>query len=147
MGRRRRSTRRATGAYGKETAMIVGIGTDVIDIARVARMFSAHGDRMLRRMFTSEEIRYTENRADRSAALAVRLAAKEATYKALTGNDLARAISWRDIEVCNNGDGAPSLALHGRAAVRAEELGVTRIHVTLSHSEAAAVAFVVAERD
>lgn len=127
--------------------MIVGIGTDVIDIARVVRMFGAHGERMLRRMFTAEEIRYTETRADRPAALAVRLAAKEAVYKALTGNDLARAISWRDIEVCNNGDGAPKLNLHGRAQARAQELGVTRIHVSLSHSDASAVAFVVAERD
>jgi holo-[acyl-carrier protein] synthase len=127
--------------------MIVGIGTDVIDIARVKRMFATHGDRMLQRLFTAEEIRYTENRADRPAALAVRLAAKEATYKALTGNDLARAISWRDIEVCNNGDGAPTLTLHGRAAARVTELGVTRILVTLSHSDASAVAFVVAERE
>ena len=127
--------------------MIVGIGTDVIDIPRVARMFGAHGDRMLRRMFTAAEIQYTENRADRPAALAVRLAAKEAVYKALTGNDLARSISWRDIEVSNNGDGAPSLTLHGRAERRAMELGVSRIHVTLSHSDSSAVAFVVAERD
>ena len=127
--------------------MILGIGTDVVDIARVERMFSTHGDRMLRRMFTAEEIRYTANRADRPSALAVRLAAKEAVYKALTGNDLARSISWRDIEVNNNGDGAPSLTLHGRAERRAAELGVTRIHVTLSHSDTSAVAFVVAERD
>ena len=127
--------------------MIVGVGTDVIDIARVERMFAAHGDRMLQRMFMPEEIRYTEKRADRTAALAVRLAAKEAVYKALTGNDLARSISWRDIEVCNNGDGAPSLTLHGRAQARAVELGVTRIHVSLSHSAASAVAFVVAERE
>lgn len=127
--------------------MIVGIGTDVIDISRIARMFAVHGDRMLRRLFTDEEIRYTEDRADRPAALAVRLAAKEAAYKALTGNDLARAISWRDIEVCNDGDGAPRLTLHGRAAARATELAVARIHVTLSHSDSSAVAFVVAERD
>ena len=127
--------------------MIVGIGVDVVDIARVERMLEAHGDRLVNRMLTPDEAAYTATRADRSAAIAVRLAAKEAAYKALTGTELARAIGWKDTEVFKNWDGAPSLRFRGRAETRAKELGVTRVLVSLTHSETSAVAFVVLERE
>jgi len=127
--------------------MIVGIGVDIVDISRVERMIAQHGDRVVNRMLTPDEAQYTSTRADRCAAIAARLAAKEAAYKALTGTELARAIGWKDTEVFKNWDGAPSLRFHGRADTRARELGVTRALVSLTHSETAAVAMVVLERE
>lgn len=125
--------------------MIVGIGVDVVEIARVERMLADHGERIIARMFTEHETHETADRADRPAALAARIAAKEATYKALTGNALARAIGWREMEVRKNADGAPSLHLIGRALARAQELSVDRILVSLTHSERTAIAMVVLE--
>lgn len=126
--------------------MIVGIGVDAVDIDRVERMLDTYRDRMLERLFTEHEIAFLSAKAKPAQHLAVRLAAKEAAYKALSGNDLARGISWRDIEVFSRGDGSPELRLHGRAASRYEELAATSVHVSLTHSEATAVAVVIVER-
>jgi holo-[acyl-carrier protein] synthase len=126
--------------------MIVGVGIDAIDIPRVERMFEARRDRMLARLFTPDELVYLSSKSFPAQHLAVRLAAKEAAYKALAGNDLARAIGWRDIEVFSRGDGSPELRLHGKAQARYAELGATAVHVSLSHSQATAVAVVIVER-
>lgn len=126
--------------------MIVGIGIDVIDLARVTRLFDSKGERVLRRLFTAREAEFVARRADPVRHLAARLAAKEATFKALAGNELARGIGWRDIEVVRE-DSHPALVLHGRAARRAEELGMSRSWLTLTHSALTAAAFVVLERD
>ena len=125
--------------------MIAGIGIDAIEIARIERMFRAQGQRMLDRLFTPDELKYVEDRSAPAQHLAVRLAAKEAAYKALSGNELARGIGWRDVEVLTRSDGAPELRLHGRAAARFEELGGTRAHVSLTHSLETAVAVVIIE--
>ena len=77
---------------------------------------------MLERLFTADESTIS-TKAFPAQHLAVRLAAKEAAYKALSGNDLARGIGWREIEVFSRADGAPELRLHGRAAQRFAELG------------------------
>ena len=76
-----------------------------MDIERIERMFAKNGDRMRARLFTADELTYLATKASPAQHMAVRLAAKEAAYKALTGNDLARAISWRDIEVFTRADG------------------------------------------
>lgn len=124
--------------------MIAGVGIDLVDIARVQRLLDAKGERALRRLFTSDEVDYALTRALPAQHLAARLAAKEAAFKALTGNALARAIGWREIEVVR-GDHGPTLSLHGRAAERAAQLGVTGIWVSLTHSETTAGAVVVLE--
>lgn len=126
--------------------MIVGVGIDAVDIVRIERMFEKNGDRMRERLFTEEELKYLSTKIAPAQHMAVRLAAKEAAYKALTGNELARAISWRDIEVFTRPDGSPELRLHGRAAERFVEVGGTRIHVSLTHSAATAAAVVIVER-
>lgn len=126
--------------------MIVGIGVDAIDIERVERMVADKGKRMLSRLFTDGEIAYVETKALRAQHLAVRLAAKEAAYKALAGNELARGIGWRDVEVVSRPDGSPALKLHGRAQQRLAELGGGALHVSLTHSQATAVAVVIVER-
>jgi holo-[acyl-carrier protein] synthase len=125
--------------------MIVGLGIDAIDIARIERMLAGKKDRMLRRLFSEGELRYVESKLAPAQHVAVRLAAKEAAYKALAGNELARGIGWRDVEVLSRDDGSPELRMHGRAAERFTELGATRAHVSLTHSEATAVAVVVLE--
>jgi holo-[acyl-carrier protein] synthase len=126
--------------------MIVGIGIDAVEIERVDRMFADKGDRMLKRLFTGDELSYVTGKRAPAQHLAVRLAAKEAAYKALAGNELARGIGWRDVEVVSGADGSPTLRLHGRAQQRFQELGASRILVSLTHSLATAVAVVVVER-
>lgn len=126
--------------------MIVGIGVDAVDIDRVERMFADKGDRMLERLFTPGELTYIASKARGAQHMAVRLAAKEAVYKALAGNELARGIGWRDVEVVSRADGSPALALHGRAQQRLTELGGGIMHISLTHSDATAVAVVIVER-
>lgn len=125
--------------------MIVGLGVDLIDIARVRRLIESRGERAMARLFTEGERAYATYRIDPARHLAARIAAKEAAFKALSGNDLARGIGWRELEVFARDDGGPLLRLHGRAERRAAELGVTRILVTISHSDTAAAAVVVLE--
>lgn len=126
--------------------MIVGVGIDAVDIDRIQRMLADKGDRLLQRLFTPDELSFLSSKVAPAQHLAVRIAAKEAAYKALAGNDLARGIGWREIEVFSRGDGAPQLRLHGRAADRYAELSATSVHVSLTHSAATAVAIVIVER-
>ena len=125
--------------------MIVGLGIDLVEIGRVSRLVEAKGDRALRRLFTEREITYCARRGWPASSFAARVAAKEAAYKALAGNGLARAIGWREMEVANGADGRPVLVLHGRAAQRAAELDVGRVWLTLTHTSTAAAACVILE--
>lgn len=124
--------------------MIVGVGIDLVDIARVQRLLDTKGERALRRLFTGVEVAYALARPLPAQHLAARLAAKEAAFKAFAGNSLARGIGWRDVEVIRE-DGRPSLAFHGRAAARAAELAISKVWVTLTHSASTAAAVVVLE--
>ena len=124
--------------------MIAGIGIDLVDIARVDKLLDAKGDRALRRLFTADELEYALGRVRPAQHLAARLAAKEAAFKALAGNTLARGIGWREIEVVR-GDHYPTLKFHGRAAERSAELGVTSVWISLTHSATTAGAVVVLE--
>ena len=124
--------------------MIVGVGIDLVDIARVDRLLDAKGERALRRLFTADEVDYALSRPLPAQHLAARLAAKEAAFKALSGNDLARGIGWKEIEVVR-GDARPTLTFHGRAAERAAELAITTVWVTLTHTVTTAGAVVVLE--
>jgi holo-[acyl-carrier protein] synthase len=127
--------------------MIVGMGLDLVEIDRVAHMIESLGDRMYTRLFSESEAGYIRNKPLPAQHAAVRLAAKEAAFKALAGNDLARQITWRDVEVVSDSHGIPSIKLHGTAHRRARELGVTRIHVSLTHSRDTAAAVVILSRD
>jgi holo-[acyl-carrier protein] synthase len=126
--------------------MIVGIGVDVVDIARMRRLLDRKGERALARMFTDGERAYAATHPEPARQYAARAAAKEAAFKALAGNDLARAIGWRELEVVSRTHQAPILLLHGRAYDRASELGVVRVHLSLTHTDTTAAAFVVVER-
>lgn len=126
--------------------MIVGLGIDAIDIDRIKRMYDEKGQRMLDRLFLPNELAYLATKPEPAQHLAVRLAAKEAAYKALSGTDHARGIGWRDVEVVTLDDGSPVLRFHGRAAERLAELGAAGVAVSLTHSASTAVAVVVIER-
>jgi holo-[acyl-carrier protein] synthase len=130
-----------------EAHVIVGVGIDLVDIARMQRLLDAKGDRALTRLFTQHEVRYAMGRAEPARHLAARVAAKEAAFKALSGSAGARAIGWRDMEVVVGTDGRPALCLHGRAECRASELAVAHAWLTITHSVATAAAVVVLERE
>jgi len=126
---------------------VIGIGMDMVEISRVERLLEWKGDRALKRLFTFREVDYVGGRANSVQSYAARLAAKEAAFKALAGSEIARAIGWRDLEVVMRSDGSPTLALHGHARRRATELGITKIHLTLTHTATTAGAMVILERD
>lgn len=127
--------------------MIVGIGFDLVAIARVEGMLERKEQRALDRLFTPHEQEYALSRARPAMHLAARLAAKEAVFKALTGSDDAKLIGWKEAEVRRGSEGPPELHFTGRAEARARELGVTRVHLTLSHTDETAGAVVILERD
>ena len=115
-------------------------GVDIIEIARVKRVYELYGERFLRRIYTSREIAYCRGRAPQ---LASRFAAKEATMKALgTG---VRGVRWRDVEIVRERGQAPRIDLHGTAKVRAERIGMSQIAISLSHSKDFAVASVIGD--
>jgi holo-[acyl-carrier protein] synthase len=120
---------------------ILGLGFDATDIPRIAEMLSRYGDRFLRRVFTDGEIAYCTRRRDPSPHLAGRFAAKEAAMKAL-GTGHSRGVLWKDIEVVRAG-GPPQLRLHGGAARRAERMNVRSSLMTITHSDALAMAQVL----
>jgi holo-[acyl-carrier protein] synthase len=126
--------------------MITGVGIDLVDHERVRTMMERVGaDRVLARLLTQSEREYCTRMRDPHPHVAVRLAAKEAGFKALAGDVEARGIAWQEIEVVHDEQRRPVLRLHGRAWQRAVALGVTSIHVSLTHSKHTAAAIVILE--
>src|SRR2546422_6442201 len=116
------------------------VGVDIIEIKRIEKALVRHGGRFLGRVYTKLEVAFCRGR---TSELAARFAAKEAVMKALgTG---ARGLAWREIEVLPNHRGKPLVYLHGRAAERAERIGLDELDISLSHSREYAVAFVVGQ--
>jgi holo-[acyl-carrier protein] synthase len=124
---------------------VLGVGIDLVDLARVARLLEHKGELAMSRFFTEEERVYLGTRPDPTGHAAARIAAKEAVYKALQSLPGARAIGWRDIEVTRDGDGRPAIRLHGVAAQLAQQRGGLRIQVSLTHSGASAGAVAVVQ--
>ena len=118
----------------------LGVGVDLVEVPRVGAIIKDKGSRVFERLLTTAEREYCESRPDPATHVAVRLAAKEAVYKALQGTHAARGIGWREIEVLRLPDGRPDVALSGTAADRAAELGVRRVLLSLSHTHLAAIA-------
>jgi holo-[acyl-carrier protein] synthase len=125
--------------------MVIGLGTDLIEIPRIRASIERFGDRFLRRIFTAGEIAYCEARNRSSASsYAARFAAKEAGAKAL-GTGISRGVSWQEIEVRRLPGRAPTLHLSGRAAEHAARLGVRNIALSLTHERSMALAVVIME--
>jgi holo-[acyl-carrier protein] synthase len=124
--------------------MIVGMGIDLAEVARVEAAIARHGRTFLERVFTPLEIGYCERHHNRVERYAARFAAKEATMKAL-GTGWRRGVRWVDIEVANLPGGRPTLQLHGRTKQLAEEQGVRHIALSLTHTSGLAFAQVIFE--
>jgi holo-[acyl-carrier protein] synthase len=124
--------------------MVLGLGSDVIEIARIAASMERFGDRFLRRVFTAEEIAYCQRKKNAAESFAARFAAKEAGAKAL-GTGISHGIAWPEIEVRRQPSGRPTLHWSGRAQEMADRLGVKRSSISLTHSREIAMAFVVLE--
>jgi holo-[acyl-carrier protein] synthase len=124
--------------------MIVGTGIDLTEVPRIAQSIQRFGDRFLHRVFTEGEIRYCESKANRVERFAARFAAKEAGMKAI-GTGWSHGVRWRDIEVCRQPGGRPTIAFHGKAAEFAAKLGVAHVALSLSHTPEMAIAQVILE--
>jgi holo-[acyl-carrier protein] synthase len=125
--------------------MIIGIGIDLIEVPRIRGIYQRHAERFVNRILTPAERVYVLRHADPSERLAGRWASKEAALKAL-GTGLADGIRWQDVEILPNEKGKPILTLHRKAAARAEQLGATTFHVTITHGEGIAFAQVILEK-
>ena len=121
----------------------IGVGIDLVDIDRVEALLARHGERALRRLLTEQEQAYCRDMARPAQHVAARLAAKEASYKALQLAADARGVGWLDSEVVVGAEGRPTLRLHGRAETAAARLQASDALISLTHSRHAAAAVVV----
>lgn len=126
-----------------DVVSVLGVGIDLVDLASVARLLESKGERALKRLFTETEREYLLKGPNPTGHAAARIAAKEAVYKAMQSLPGARAIGWREIEVSRDGDGRPTILLHGLAARLAAEQGGVHIQVSLTHSSLSAGAVAV----
>src|SRR6266404_1225587 len=124
---------------------IVGIGTDIVECVRIARMIEHHGELFLTRVYTDREIRYCRARKRATEHFAERWAAKEAILKAL-GTGWRRGVSWTDMEVRPDASGVPQVVLRGAIRELAEKLGVGTVLLSVSHCRAYATAYATAVR-
>jgi holo-[acyl-carrier protein] synthase len=128
--------------------VIIGIGSDLIDIRRIERSLERYGERFIARLFTDVERARSERRRARAASYAKRFAAKEACAKAL-GTGMSRGVFWRDMGVVNLPGGKPTMQLTNGAAKRLLEMlpqgHTSAIHLTITDDFPLAQAFVVIE--
>lgn len=124
--------------------MVLGLGTDLIEIDRIEQSIRRFGDAFLQRIFTPGEIAYCDRKKNAAESFAARFAAKEAGAKAL-GTGISRGVGWREFEVRRAPGERPELYISGRAQEIARTLGVRRLSLSLSHSRSISIAVVVAE--
>ena len=122
--------------------MILGVGVDLTPVSRMTLAMERHPERLETRLFTTQERAYCRARVNSAQHFAARFAAKEAVLKALR---VPPGLTWHELEVVCDEGGAPRLELHGEAARAAERAGVLRLHLSLTHADDQAIAFVVAE--
>jgi holo-[acyl-carrier protein] synthase len=134
----------STDAGSTDAGVVRGIGVDAVDVERFRRVLERR-PALAHRVFTDAERSYAASGQNPATRLAARFAAKEAVLKAL-GVGIGAA-AWRDVEVVRGDDGAPHVALAGHAADLAAGRGISRWHLSLSHTELVAVASVLAEGD
>jgi holo-[acyl-carrier protein] synthase len=125
--------------------MIVGIGTDIVEVVRMESMLNDHGDAFTHKIFTENEIKESLKRKDSAQYFAGRWAAKEALSKAL-GCGFGKKCAWKDVTILNEENGKPELTLSGNALRTSQELEVVSIHLSISHEKHYACASVVIEK-
>ena len=124
--------------------MIVGLGVDITEVARIQSAIETSGERFLRRIYTPAERAYCEQFKNKYERFAGRFAAKEAAMKAL-GTGWRRGVRWVDFEVVREAGGRPTISLHGEAAKIAQQAGVQRVSLSITHTAAQALAQVIFE--
>jgi holo-[acyl-carrier protein] synthase len=123
--------------------VIVAVGIDAVEIERIEQLLARDGSRFVQRVFTAAEAAYCESVARPAQSFAARFAAKEAVLKCLrTG--WSAGTGFREVEVVRAADGSVSVQLHGEAAAHAARLGIRSIALSLTHTQATAMAFAVA---
>lgn len=125
--------------------MIAGIGVDIVDVSRVAKLVERYGDRFVRRVFTEAEAAYAAGSGNPAERLSGRFAVKEAVMKAL-GTGKSQGILWRDVETVRGPFGKPVVHLHGQAVRWMKQRGAEAVHVSITHDGGKAVAFVIMEK-
>lgn len=124
--------------------MIVGMGTDIVEIARIEATLERLGDAFARRILTQQERTEFDASGRRTTFLAKRFCIKEAAAKAL-GTGIGRGVSWQHMWVEHNEHGAPRLCFNGGALARLQALGGSRVHLSVSDEQAYATATVILE--
>lgn len=124
--------------------MILGIGTDIIEVARIRSSYEKFGERFVNRILHPAEIQYCLSHKDPAPFLAARFAAKEAISKAF-GTGIGGVLGWRDMEVCRRDSGEPFVVLHDKGIVLMEQRQATRLLITLSHTTQHATATAILE--
>ena len=122
--------------------MIIGLGLDVTELPRIARMYEKYGDVFLKKLLTPNEQAHVPSAP--VPFLAGRFAAKEAAVKAL-GTGFAQGVGMHDVEILSLASGRPELFLHGEAAAKARAMNVQKTHVSISHERDMAGAVVILE--
>jgi holo-[acyl-carrier protein] synthase len=123
---------------------VLGIGVDLVENARIEHSLERFGERFLQRVFTTGEIEYSQSMKYPARHLAARFAAKEAVSKAF-GTGIGKSMGWKDIDVRRKESGEPYVVLEGGAKKLAEERKVSKVLITLSHTEHHAMAVIVME--
>lgn len=123
---------------------ILGTGVDLCEVERIRAAAERYGPRFLERLFTAKERAYVERKANKWERYAARFAAKEGGMKAI-GTGWRHGVTWHDFEVINLPGGRPTLTFHGVAAQVAAELGVTAVHLSLTHTASLGMAHVIIE--
>ena len=126
--------------------MIVGTGIDIAEVDRIAASIERFGRRFVERIFTPDEIRYCESKANKAERYAGRFAAKEAGMKAI-GTGWNRGVRWQDIEVQRAPGSRPTVIFHGKAGEFFRKLGAVRAHLSITHTKASAMAQVILESE
>jgi holo-[acyl-carrier protein] synthase len=123
---------------------VFGIGTEIIECVRIAKMIERHGELFLERVYTVDEVDFCSRRASSIQHYAARWAAKEATVKAMLGRP--QGVRWNQIEIRNDATAGPRVRLIGRAAQWADHCGIKEVKVTFgscrTHATATAMAIV-----
>lgn len=126
--------------------MIVGTGIDIAEVDRIANSIARFGRRFLERVFTADEIRYCESKANKAERYAARFAAKEAGMKAI-GTGWNRGVRWQDVEVQRAPGSRPTLVFHNKAGEFFRKLGAVRAHLSITHTKDSAMAQVILESE
>ncbi len=124
---------------------IIGIGTDIVKISRIKRLFKKYPKGFAERILHNNELKVLKHHHSPKTFLAKRFSAKEATAKAL-GTGIAKGVSFQEIEISNDESGQPQLTLHGATLGIAQSLGMTSCFISLSDEDKYAIAYVVIEK-